>query len=149
MYLAFLFDMPDIYILCQSYIHGLLLWINWLALKFLFRCLIVVTIAELLSGLDYNPIGSHLDCKFFHKFYKGVLKLNFLGERCSSWKWWFRKAGFMFSRLNGNVEFACMGLWFKIQIWAVQATDHQSRPGGNCRRLVGGLFSVEILLIQG
>ena len=37
----------------------------------------------------------------------------------------------MFSGFNGNTKFACMGLWFKVQIWAFQAADHKGWPGGN------------------
>lgn len=46
-------------------------------------------------------------------------KMNFAGKRCSTGKWWSRKACFLFSRLYGNTKFASMGIWFKIQVWTI------------------------------
>ncbi|CAL5339060.1 unnamed protein product [Camellia sinensis] len=58
-----------------------------------------------------------------------------LGERCSSWKWGSGKACFLLSRFYGNIEFACMRVWFEVHIWAVQAAVWQRGPRRNCRRL--------------
>lgn len=64
----------------------------------------------------------------------------FAGERCSSWKWGSGKACFLLSRFYGNIEFACMGVWFEVHIWAVQAAVWQRGPRRNCRRLTWGLI---------
>ncbi|KAF5954348.1 hypothetical protein HYC85_007204 [Camellia sinensis] len=66
------------------------------------------------------------------------------GERCSSWKWGSGKASFLLSRFYGNIKFACMGVWFEVQIWAVQAAVWQTKkklPKTGLRSLAIGKLS--------
>lgn len=52
----------------------------------------------------------------------------------------------MLSRLYGNIEFACVGMWFEVQVRAVQAARWQGGSGEMAEDWLEVCFHLTILL---